>query len=123
MRPHPKRTTTNPRSPEAWGTCDRSGFVADESKLEWQYDWRGTRLQNLKVLVAEDMLDEPQRQLGTIILPPDPVPILNARPESYGNEEKTFRIEQSGQPRFQMDDTERLESNLQGQNNAGTNPD
>ena len=29
------------------------------------------------------MWDEPQRQLGTIILPPDPVSIPNARPEPY----------------------------------------
>lgn len=87
MRPHPKRTSTNPRFPRAWGTCDRSGFITNHEKLSWQFDWRGTRLENLRVLVAPDMLDKPQRQLGTIILPPDPVGILNARPEAYVMEE------------------------------------
>src|SRR5271169_5877295 len=89
MRPHPKRTSTNVRSPRSWGTCDRSGFIANHENLVWQFDWRGTQLENLRILVAPDMLDEPQRQLGTIILPPDPVSILNARPEQYAMEEPT----------------------------------
>ena len=122
MRPHPKRTSTNPRSPRAWGTCDRSSFITNHEKLCWQWDWRGTQLINLRVLVAPDMLDKPQRQLGTIILPPDPVAILNARPEQYGMEEKTLRVLEDGTPRLQMDGTQRFESNLQGLQNAGTNP-
>jgi hypothetical protein len=122
MRPHPKRTSTNVRSPRAWGTCDRSGFIANHEDLVWQFDWRGTQLENLRVLVAPDMLDKPQRQLGTIILPPDPVSILNARPEQYAYEEQTYRITQTGQQRLEQDGTLRLESNLQGLKNAGTYP-
>src|SRR5215472_6812977 len=87
MRPHPRRASVNPRSPRGWGTCDRSGFITNHEKLAWQFDWRGAQLVNLKILVAPDMLDKPQRQLGTIILPPDPEPILNARPEPYTMEE------------------------------------
>ena len=83
MRPHPRRARTNATAPEAWGTCDRSGFVATQRDLVWQFDWQGTQLVNKRVLVAPDMWDEPQRQLGTIILPPDPVSIPNARPEPY----------------------------------------
>lgn len=49
----------------------------------WQYDWAGSQLINKRILVYPDMLDEPQRQLGTIVLPPDPMPIMNARPENY----------------------------------------
>ncbi len=113
MRPHPKRTSTNTRSPRAWGTCDRSGFITNHEKLVWQYDWRGTQLVNLRVLVAPDMLDKPQRQLGTIILPPDPVSIINARPEQYSVEEQTYRLQQDGTARLQMDGTPRLESNRQ----------
>ncbi|MGB8632680.1 MAG: hypothetical protein WCD69_25440 [Xanthobacteraceae bacterium] len=113
MRPHPKRTSTNTRSPRAWATCDRSGFITNHEKLVYQFDWRGTRLENLRVLVAPDMLDKPQRQLGTIILPPDPVAILNARPEQYTYEEITFRVTETGQQRYQLDGTPRVESNLQ----------
>lgn len=83
MRPHPRRAETNPSSPRAWATCDRCGFVTNHYKLQWQHDWAGTQLINKGILVCDSCLDVPQRQLGTIILPPDPVPIMNARPEPY----------------------------------------
>lgn len=87
MRPHPRRARTNASDPEAWGTCDRSGFVLNQRDMVWQFDWQGTQLVNKRVLVAPDMWDEPQRQLGTIILPPDPVSIPNARIEPYAIDE------------------------------------
>ena len=59
------------------------------------------------------MYDTPNRQLGTIILPPDPVSIINARPEPYYVEEQTMRLTMSGQIRYQQDGQVRLESNLQ----------
>jgi hypothetical protein len=122
MRPHPRRARTNPRSPRAWGTCDRSGFITNHEKLQWQHDWRGTRIENLRILVSPDMLDQPQRQLGTIILPPDPVSLLNARPEQYYYDEQTLRLQMDGTLRVQMDGQQRLESNLQGLKNAGASP-
>ncbi len=122
MRRHPRRTETDSGNPQAWGTCDRSGFVAQQRNLRWQYEWSGTQLVNRRFLVAPDMYDEPQRQLGTIIIPPDPLPIMTARPEAYNIEEMTFRITQTGQQRYTMDGTPRVESNLQGTQNAGTYP-
>lgn len=83
MRPHPKHTRTDPRSPRAWATSDRSGFIGNQERMQWQYQWAGTQLINLNILVYPWEYDEPQRQLGTIILPPDPVAIRNARPEQY----------------------------------------
>jgi hypothetical protein len=83
MRPHPRRARTNATAPEAWATDDKSGFVGNQRDLCWQYDWAGTQLINKRILCFRDQLDEPQRQLGTIILPPDPVSIPNARPEPY----------------------------------------
>lgn len=122
MRPHPRRASTSARSPRAWATCDRCGFVTNHYKLSWQYDWRGTQLQNLRILVCEPCLDKPQRQLGTIILPPDPVSIINARPEQYYTDELTVRLQMDGTARVQMDGTQRIESNAQGLQNAGTYP-
>ena len=87
MRPHPRRTVTDRMKPAAWGTCDRSGFIDNHHNLCWQYEWAGDKLINLKILVTPDMLDQPQRQLGTIILPPDPLPIRDARPEQYAIDE------------------------------------
>ena len=83
MRPHPRRARTDPTSPRAWATSDRNGMVGNQKNLRWQMQWAGTGLINTRILVFDDEYDIPQRQLGTIILPPDPVAITNARPEQY----------------------------------------
>lgn len=83
MRPHPRRARTNAAAPEAWATDDKSGFVGNQRDLCWQFEWQGTKLINKRILCYPDQLDIPNRQLGTIILPPDPVSIPNARPEPY----------------------------------------
>lgn len=88
MRPHPRRAATDPSSPAAWGTSDRDGMVGNHRNLRWQFDWSGSKLVNKRILVHEDELDVPQRQLGTIFLPPDPTPIRNARPEQYSIDEQ-----------------------------------
>ena len=87
MRPHPRLAETDPNSPRGWATCDRCGFVTNLYKLQWQFEWRGTQKQNIRILVCEYCVDEPQRQLGTVILPPDPLGLLNARPEQYDIDE------------------------------------
>ena len=92
MRPHPRRARTNATAPEAWATSDRSGFVGNHPNLKWQYQWSGTQLINTRILVYEDELDIPNRQLGTIILPPDPVSINQARPEPYPIDEVWERM-------------------------------
>lgn len=79
-RPHPRRARVNRDNPRAWATDMRSGFVGNLVNAQWQHDWRGQRLTNLKLLVYGDQLDKPQRQLGTIVLQPDLLPIQNARP-------------------------------------------
>lgn len=104
MRPHPRRARTNPQSPRAWATDDRSGFVGNHENLCWQFDWRGTQLVNTRVLVYQDQLDIPQRQLGTIVLPPDPTPVRNARPEQYAIDEQpvSTRYTMDGRVRIVM---------------------
>jgi len=87
MRPHPKYSRTDSTAPRAWATCERCGFIWNLVSLQWQFDWRGMRLENTRHLVCPKCLDEPQRQLGSIILPPDPVGVINSRPEQYGVEE------------------------------------
>lgn len=44
------------------------------------------QLQNLHILVCDTCLDIPSIQLKTIILPPDPLPVFNPRPEQYDTE-------------------------------------
>lgn len=69
--------------PRAFAVCDRCGIWTNHFKLRWQYDWAGASLINKRVMVCYPCLDKPQMQLRAIILPADPVPILNARPELY----------------------------------------
>jgi hypothetical protein len=88
MRPHPRKTETDPFSPRAWATCDRCGFVSNLYKLSWQYDWRGAKLDNVRILVCEECYDDPQRQLGFVFIPPDPLPEINARVELYALDEQ-----------------------------------
>lgn len=103
MRPHPRRAATDPSSPRAWATDDRSGFVGNHENLCWQFDWAGTGLVNKRILVYADELDVPQRQLGTIILPPDPPSIMNARVEGYAIDEVwPMLMEVSTAPRDEM---------------------
>ena len=82
MRPH-GHATVSETSPRAHATCDRCGFEFLHSQLQWQFQWSGTKLQNLRLLVCRSCLDQPAEQLRTILIPPDPVPILNPRLENY----------------------------------------
>jgi hypothetical protein len=85
------RARTSSRSPQAHAICDRCGRRFNFVDLKWQYDWRGAVIQNLRILVCHDCLDVPQEQLRAIIVPADPVPIINARTEPFCLDETTFR--------------------------------
>lgn len=98
-RPHPKGARTNPRSPRGWGTCQRCGFIYNLIDLKDQMAWRGLRLMDINILVCDTCLDKPQRQLGTIILPPDPPALPMALPEPYAIDEYWPRLVEGGQPR------------------------
>lgn len=80
MRKAPRRAKIDPDNPSAWATDDRSGFIGNLRNAVFQHDWAGTGLVNRRILVFPDQLDEPQRQLGTILISADPLPIQNARP-------------------------------------------
>lgn len=81
---HPSgRARVSQRQPEAQAVCDRCYCNWSLNDLSWQFQWAGTKLQNLRLLVCPVCLDVPQPALKTIIIPPDPVPRLNPRPEQY----------------------------------------
>lgn len=85
------RARTNSRHPEAHAICDRCGCRYNLADLRWQFDWRGTSMQNLRILVCSPCYDEPQQQLRSIIIPADPQPVLNARPENFDNASVDYR--------------------------------
>jgi len=78
------RGRVSARSPRALAVCDRCGFTYNLCNLQWQYQWSGVKLQNIRLLVCTtNCLDVPQPALKTIVIPADPVPVLNPRPEQY----------------------------------------
>lgn len=93
MRPH-GRAKVSARNPRAFGICDRCGFLYNHVNLQWQYDWAGASLINKRILVCNECNDVPQSQLRAIVVPADPVPILNPRVQDYNAAESDYRITQ-----------------------------
>jgi hypothetical protein len=77
------RAKTSAKSPQAHAICDKCGFRYNFVNLQWQFDWRGASLQNLRILVCRSCLDTPQEQLRAIVVPADPTPIMNARVQDF----------------------------------------
>jgi hypothetical protein len=77
------RARTSASRPQAHAICDRCGFRYNFVDLQWQYEWRGAALLNIKILVCKDCLDTPQENVRSIIVPPDPLPIVNARVQDF----------------------------------------
>lgn len=86
------RARTSSRNPQAHAICDRCGGRYNHIDLQWQYDWSGASLINKRILVCQSCNDRPQVQLKSIILPPDPLPILNPRPELFTQAETDYRV-------------------------------
>lgn len=82
------------------------------SDLRWQYEFAGQQLQNLRLLVCHICYDTPQAQLKPRILPPDPMPTLNARPENFLLDDYSLRTTEDGDTRVTEDSTPRVEENV-----------
>ena len=84
------RARISSKNPQALAICDRCGFTYNHVDLAWQYDYAGAGLINKRILVCNPCMDTPQEQLRAIILPSDPVPIMNPRVETYSEAENTY---------------------------------
>ena len=96
MRSQMTRARVDPQNPSAWGECDHCGFWFNLRDLAFQFEWAGTHLYNTGSFRCPKCIDVPQEQLRTIILPPDPPPIYNARVPNFAYEEWTPMIAQWG---------------------------
>ena len=95
--PLPKYARVDTQNPSAFAVCDRCGFWRNREDLTFQVEWAGMSLYSTGVLLCYDRcFDTPQEQLRTIILPPDPPPITNARVPNYDYEEQTPIVLQFG---------------------------
>jgi hypothetical protein len=81
------RASTSATNPRAFAVCDRCAIWYNHDQLKWQYDWAGASLINKRLLVCTPCYDVPQEQLRAIIIPADPVPIINPRVEPYAWDE------------------------------------
>lgn len=88
-RPQANHVRIDPTNPEAAAQCDRCGRWYNRADLVWQTAWAGQHLYNIQTLVCipGGCFDTPNEQLRTIILPPDPPPIINARVPNFTYEE------------------------------------
>jgi hypothetical protein len=93
------RAEVDPDYPRAWAICDRCGFNTNLYRLSWQYQWAGFKLVNLRILVCDQCHDTPAEFLRTVVLPPDPAPIYNVRPEPYSIDETDFRVTEESDQR------------------------
>jgi len=85
------RARTSSKNPQAHAICDRCGFRYNHVDLQWQFDWAGASLINKRILVCDTCNDVPQEQLRAIIVPADPVPILNPRIQDFVTAETNTR--------------------------------
>lgn len=81
------KAQVNTNSPRAWAVCDRCAELWNHDKLRFQWDWSGTELINLGILVCPTCYDIPFLPRKTILLPADPIPIQNPRPPAWAQQE------------------------------------
>ncbi len=81
------RARTSVSRPRAFAVCDRCGTWNNHVNLQWQFQWQGTSLTNLRLLVCRSCLDVPNQQLRAIVIPADPVPVRFPRTEPFESDE------------------------------------
>lgn len=85
------RARASAKSPRAFAVCFRCGDWFNRDTLKFQFDWRGTTLQNLYILVCPHCYDQPQQQLRAIQLPADPTPVYFPSVEPFEEDEINYR--------------------------------
>jgi hypothetical protein len=71
----------DPQRPSAFAICERCGFLYCHRDLRWQTEFRGREVRRSGHLVCPTCFDLPNPTLKPVVLPADPVPILNPRAE------------------------------------------
>lgn len=94
---HPTgRARVSMRSPKAFGICDSCGFTFQLAELAPQPFYAGPRIQLKNFLKCKTCLDIPNPAVKSITIPPDPLPVLNPRPEQYAVTVPNFISTESG---------------------------
>ena len=72
--------------PRPVGIDDRTGFLVYLDDMDFQHQWAGNALVNLRILTHQDYLDKPAEFLRTFKFSPEPAPLVNARPTQYATQ-------------------------------------
>lgn len=95
-RPQPKYASSD-ATLGPWTTCDRCGLLDNQSRMQFQYDFLGGSVpQSTGLLVCSRCLNGLRYQAQLIIIPPDPPPLFNLRPENYTVDETNWLTTQDG---------------------------
>lgn len=86
------RARTSASNPRTFGVCDRCGTWYNRQDMKNQVEWRGTALLPLYIYVCSRCYDVPQANIRAIVLPADPMPIIQPRIEPFLNDETDFRV-------------------------------
>ncbi len=75
-----------------WAVCDRCGLWYSHADLTWQYDFRGGSVPQARNLLVcrRTCLDDLNYNNMLLILPPDPPPQFNIRPEFFEVDEANW---------------------------------
>lgn len=96
IRINPRGASRDPHQ-GPWATCDRCGFIYSMSRMQFQYDYTGgPEPQNLNLLVCSKCLDNLDFQRKFFVLPGDPQPFMNTRPEAYVADETNWLTTEDG---------------------------
>lgn len=77
------RATASATSPRAFSVCDRCGIWYNRDTLRNQIDWRGATMMPTNMYVCSQCYDTPNAQNRAIVLPADPLPIIQPRTEPF----------------------------------------
>jgi hypothetical protein len=95
-RPQPKYASSDAKR-GAWTTCDVCGFIWNQSDMAFQFDFLGGSVpQSTGYLKCPKCMDALNYQRQLIIIPPDPPPLFNLRPENYTVDETNWLTTQDG---------------------------
>lgn len=77
------RARVSTSKPAAFSVCDYCYCTYNLVDLKPQMEWYGTQLTDTGFKACYRCISKPQDQLRPIILPPDPVPVVQPRPPYY----------------------------------------
>jgi hypothetical protein len=121
-RPH-GRARVDPQRPQAWASCDRCGLNYNLVDLSYQFQWAGSDMVNLQLKVCSTCMDVPSDFLRSIIIPPDPEPVDQPRPEPYAFDEVDYRVTENDDTRVTESDDPRVKDSTGSEDYENTSND